>query len=208
MSSFMARLCLFLWHGNLNFCLVFLFFKRLGERVKQRFDDLLSDYDDGFDDVVHGGQVSYKRHINSIKEEEIGQGASRREAALDDRGMGYKRSLTVKRRGGSGRLQITEDVVFGLRTRDGLDTIILEWNESKLGMIRWCWILPESRLSPLICHERRVVSRGLCTYQCESDVCTIGNSNNGQTSMNLPFDWILVNERDPNHYFLVEYKRR
>ncbi|PPD93977.1 hypothetical protein GOBAR_DD08991 [Gossypium barbadense] len=64
-------------------------------------------------------------------EEEIG-----REAASDDRGMGYRRSLSVKRRGGSGGLQIVEDVATGSRSGHGLDAIVLERNEGRLGVIR------------------------------------------------------------------------
>ncbi|KAK5819284.1 hypothetical protein PVK06_024261 [Gossypium arboreum] len=33
-----------------------------------------------------------------------------REAALNDRGMGYRRSISVKRRGGLGGLQIVKDL--------------------------------------------------------------------------------------------------
>lgn len=44
----------------------------------------------------------------------------------DDREMGYRRSLTIKYRGGSGGLQIVENVATGLRSGHELDAIVLE----------------------------------------------------------------------------------
>ncbi|KAK5835449.1 hypothetical protein PVK06_011138 [Gossypium arboreum] len=55
---------------------------------------------------IEGGKVD-EWYINSDeREEEIEQGTSWREATLDDRGIGYRRSLIGKRRGGSDGLQI------------------------------------------------------------------------------------------------------
>lgn len=82
--------------------------------------------------------------------------------------MGYRRTLVVKHRNGSGRLQIVEDVATRLRSRHGLDAIVLEQNKGRLrctndGESCRSWVL-----SSFICQERRMVSRKLCTYQCEN----------------------------------------
>ncbi|PPS06512.1 hypothetical protein GOBAR_AA14133 [Gossypium barbadense] len=60
---------------------------------------------------IEGGKVDER-------EEEIEQGTSWKEATLDDRGIGYRRNLIVKRRGGSDGLQIVRMLLLDR----GMDT--------------------------------------------------------------------------------------
>ncbi|KAH1096559.1 hypothetical protein J1N35_013480 [Gossypium stocksii] len=79
--------------------------------------------------------------------------------------MGYKRSLIVERRGGLSGLHIIKDVATRSRSGHRLNVIVLEWNKGRLGVNRRWWILSKSNLSSFTYHK--VVSRELCTYQCE-----------------------------------------
>ncbi|TYI10957.1 hypothetical protein ES332_A09G177400v1 [Gossypium tomentosum] len=114
---------------------------------------------------------------------------------------GLQDKLVVKRRGGSSGLPIAKDVSIGTRSVYGLDAIFLKWNEGRLGVNKW-WILPERGLSSFICHGRCVISRELCTYQCENVSLHEGSSNNDWMRMNLPFNRMLVNEGTPVIIFL------
>lgn len=91
-----------------------------------------------------------------------------REATPDNKRMGYKRSLVVKHTGGQGGLPITDDVDIELRSGHGLDAIVLEWNNGRLGENRWWWILLESGSFYIYLSWRRTVSREFYTYQYES----------------------------------------
>lgn len=46
--------------------------------------------------------------------------------STERQGISYRRSLAVKRYGGSGRLQIAKDVAIESRSGHGLDAIVLE----------------------------------------------------------------------------------
>ncbi|KAK5819408.1 hypothetical protein PVK06_024407 [Gossypium arboreum] len=84
---------------------------------------------------------------------------------VNDRGMDCRKTLTVKRRGGSSGLQIVKDVATRLRSGYELDAIILERNEGRLRVNRWCWILSESgfliiHLSWETCGIKRALPEG------------------------------------------------
>ncbi|KAK5785221.1 hypothetical protein PVK06_039784 [Gossypium arboreum] len=67
-------------------------------------------------------------------EDEREGGVNRARGSVDDKGMGYRRSLIVKCRGGSGGLPIVKDVATGSGSGHEVDAIILGQNNGRLGM--------------------------------------------------------------------------